>query len=413
MIGAGAAGLMAARELKRAGRRVLVLEASRRAGGRILTRQDTHAGMPIELGAEFVHGEASETTKLLDEARLTTFPMLGQHYRSDRGEMSPQGPLWERMSLVFRHLNADRKVDRSFQDFLDTKPGGRSLWRERELARGFIQGFNGAHTSLISEKSIAEQGDPTEGAADARRIVAGYGALVDHLKKDLTAEIRLGARVARIEWSESGVKVVDARGAKHSARAVVVAVPLPMIQDGSIVFDPEIPATRKAARQLMMGQVTRVTVVLKERFWKHKLNELSFVHSPERPFSVWWTQYPLLAPVIIGWAGGPSSIELSDAGDIESTAIAELARVFNMRRRRVESLVASIHTHDWRKDRFIRGGYSYAGVGGTFAPRMLTRTVGGRVFFAGEATESSTSGTVEGAISSGKRAAHAILEVSE
>jgi monoamine oxidase len=404
---------MAARELKRAGRRVLVLEASRRVGGRILTRHDTHAGMPIELGAEFVHGEAPETTKLLEEARLNTFPTLGEHYRSDRGEMSPQGPLWERMSLVFRHLNVDRKVDRSFQDFLDTKPGGRSLWRERELTRGFIQGFNGAHTSLISEKSIAQQGDPTEGAADARRIVGGYGALIDHLKKELTAEIRLGVRVAQIEWSESGVNVVDARRVKRSARAVVIAVPLPMLQDASILFDPEVPAMRKAARQLMMGQVTRVTVVLKERFWKNKLNELSFVHSPERPFSVWWTQYPLMASTITGWAGGPSSIEISDSGDVESIAIMELARVFNIKRRRLEMLVASIHTHDWRKDRFIRGGYSYPGVGGTSAPRVLARTVGGRVFFAGEATESSTSGTVEGAISSGKRAAHSILDVSE
>ena len=79
IIGAGAAGLMAARELVRAGKTVLVLEASGRVGGRIFTVHDQGSGMPIELGAEFVHGEAKETTRLLDEARLATVPVCGAH----------------------------------------------------------------------------------------------------------------------------------------------------------------------------------------------------------------------------------------------------------------------------------------------------------------------------------------------
>jgi monoamine oxidase len=147
IVGAGAAGLMAARELKRAGKEILVLESSPRAGGRVLTLYETNAGVPVELGAEFIHGDAPETRKLLDEARLITVPVLGEHYRSDRGELSDQGAVWKRMAKVFRHLNPDRKTDRSFQDFLDDKPGGRSLSNERELARGFVQGFNGADTS--------------------------------------------------------------------------------------------------------------------------------------------------------------------------------------------------------------------------------------------------------------------------
>src|SRR3954467_10424789 len=96
--GAGAAGLMTARELTRAGKHVLVLEASARVGGRVHTEYDTGAGVPIELGAEFVHGDAPVTTQLLDEARLPPLRVLGEHYRSDDGELVDQGPAFDRMS---------------------------------------------------------------------------------------------------------------------------------------------------------------------------------------------------------------------------------------------------------------------------------------------------------------------------
>jgi len=149
VVGAGAAGLMAARELGRAGKDVCLLEASNRVGGRVMTLHVTNAGTPIELGAEFVHGDAPETTRLLDEARLVTVPVLGEHYRSDRGELASQGPVWERMAVVFKHLNPHRKIDRSFQEFLDDKPGLHELFpyhrRSRERGRGERLGYRLRH----------------------------------------------------------------------------------------------------------------------------------------------------------------------------------------------------------------------------------------------------------------------------
>jgi monoamine oxidase len=407
IVGAGAAGLMAARELKRAGKQVLVLEASNRAGGHVMTLYDTTAGVPIELGAEFIHGDAPETTRLLDEARLVTVPVMGRHYRSDRGELSPIGQAWERIGRVFAHLNPKRKNDRSFQEFLDDKPGGARLSEERELARGFVQGFFAADTTLISEKSLAEEGDPTEGAAEARRIVNGYGALIDYLQRDIVDDIRFGVSVKRVIHGESDVRVIDNANKEHRARGVVVTVPLPMLQN-TIEIEPEIRTLRRAAHQLVMGTVTRVEVIVKERFWERKVDELAFVQSPKRPFNVWWTQHPLHAPVITGWAGGPPAVELSENGDVEGTAIKELTAVFGTPRRRVESLIDSIHTHDWMHDPFTRGAYSYAGVGGAYAARVLARSFG-RLHLAGEATDSGSSGTVEGALATGKRAARNVL----
>src|SRR3990170_6597102 len=96
IVGAGAAGLMCARELRRAGKQVLALEAGTRAGGRILTLYDTSAGVPLELGAEFIHGDAPETRRLLDEARLATIPVLRAHHPSPPGGRVPPGAGRER-----------------------------------------------------------------------------------------------------------------------------------------------------------------------------------------------------------------------------------------------------------------------------------------------------------------------------
>jgi len=408
--GAAAPGAMYARWQLRAGKQVTVLEASARVGGRILTLYDTKAGLPVELGAEFIHGEAPETRRLLDEARLVTVPALGEHYRSDRGEMSLQGPVWKRMARVFRLLNKNRKQDRSFEDFLADKPGGPRLRNERELARGFVQGFNGADTRLISEKAIAQQGDPTEGAADAARIVNGYAALIEYLRRDIAGTIRLDTAVRRIAWNESQVRLTDQNGARYVARTVVVSVPLPFLQDDSIAIEPEVPALRRAARKLVMGEVARVCIVVKERFWEKKAEEISYLHAPTRPLTVWWTQHPVRAPLIIGWAGGPPARELMEGGDVEGVAIAELARALGSRRSTVEALVESIHVRDWSQDPFIRGAYGYPGVGGGSASRALARPAASTVFVAGEATTSETAGTVEGAIASGKRAARQVLE---
>ena len=411
IVGAGAAGLMCARELSRAGRQVLVLEAGHRVGGRVLTLFETRAGVPIELGAEFIHGDAPVTTRLLEEARLATVPVTGDHARSDHGELSPQGPVWNRVSRVFALMNRKRRTDRSFQEFLDTQPGGRRLARERVLARAFVQGFNGADPAQVSERSLAEQGDPTEGAADARRIVTGYAALVVHLEREVAGLVRLESAVRRIEWSDAGVRVVDRAGTTHVAHVAVVTVPLPMLRDGGLRLDPEVPALVRAAGRLVMGHVARVNVVVRERFWARKADALSFVHTPHRPFSVWWTQHPVRAPLIVGWAGGPPAIELTQRGTVEDTALAELAHAFALRKGRAESLVESMHWHDWSSDPFARGAYSYVGVGGTSASRTMARAIEGRIFVAGEATDSGSGGTVEGALASGRRAAIQVLDV--
>jgi len=410
IIGAGAAGLMAARELRRAGKNVIILESSDRVGGRVMTLNDTNAGVPVELGASFVHGEAPETIRLLDEARLASVTVLGAHYRSERGRLSEQGPIWKRIGKVFRYMKSNRSEDRSFDDFLAERPGGARLADERELTRGFVRGFMAADTSRISEKSLAEQGDPTEGASQAKRIVKGYSALIDHVKHDVSTFIRLNHAAKRVIWNKSNVRVIDIYGTAYTATSVIVTVPLQVLQDDTIVFEPGIPKFRAAARQLVMGHVAHVNIVMKERFWEDKAENISFIHTPERPFNVWWTQNPIHSQLITAWCGGPPALKLTESGTIDDVVLRELARTFGMRRSRVEKLAESIHWHDWSGDRNMRGAYSYVGVGGVDAAPVLARAIDGTLIFAGEATDPESSGTVEGALASGKRAARQVMK---
>ena len=412
IIGAGAAGLAAAHQLAQAGKSFLILEARDRIGGRVLTTVDPTTALPIELGAEFIHGEAKQTMRVFDDAGLITVPVVGEHYRADRNQLEPLGDSFKRMARVFKKMKKNREEDRSFQEFLDERPGGFRLRQERELAASFVRGFNAADLWYISERALAEQGNPTAGAAKAARALDGYSVLIDQLAKDFSDRIKLQARVDQVLWDTGKVQLTTSSGDILAARTAIVTIPLPHLQNRTPAFEPDIPRIRMAADKLVMGHVLRIVFVLRERVWeKTKLDDVAYIHTPRRTFNVWWTQHPLRAPLITGWCGGPAAAELSTRGAdaVEATAIRELGAALMVRRNRIEQLIENIYFHDWSADPFAMGAYSYVGVGGVDAPRHLTRPVDGTLFFAGEATDSENSGTVEGAMTSGQRAAKQCL----
>src|SRR5690242_6287459 len=119
VIGAGASGLSAARALHRSGVRVTVLEARDRTGGRILTIHDSVAGVPIELGAEFIHGRADELRPWLRDASLRVVDIAGTRWRAERGRLRRVHEFWEQLDRVMRRLPSRRERDRSFADFLE------------------------------------------------------------------------------------------------------------------------------------------------------------------------------------------------------------------------------------------------------------------------------------------------------
>src|SRR5688500_13533909 len=176
IIGGGDAVLSAERALVVADVRVVLLEARDRIGGRILTTRDARLTIPIELGAEFIHGSAPETVAIAREAGIRTYEVLGERWRAGNGQVRRVDDYWKRLDLVMRRLDPELAPDRSFQEFLAARPGGSKLSRERTLAAEFVQGFHAADLQRISARSLAEGGslgvDPDE--RRMARLFAGY-----------------------------------------------------------------------------------------------------------------------------------------------------------------------------------------------------------------------------------------------
>lgn len=419
IVGAGAAGLTAAGELRRKGFEVAVFEARDRIGGRILTHRDPRVPLPIELGAEFIHGEASETMRRLSETGLLACDIAGEHWRAERGKLRRAKSFWERIDRVLYRIGEDGP-DLSFSEFLARKAKGPSLARDRAAAREFVQGFHAADLDEISALSLApEEGEaPSESAARMARVVQGYDRLPQELARDLGGAIRLSTPVTEIAWERGGAELTlqpEAGGTgRVQARAAVITLPVGVLQarpeeSGGLRLSPDPPRIRKALDGIAMGSVLRLAFWFRELPWDQE--RLSFLHLGGGPFNVWWSAYPLRWPLAVAWSGGPPAKALAGKTreEIESTALTALAEQLGVTTRRVKSRVLGAWSHDWDADPHARGAYSYARVGGAEAAKTLARPVEGTLFFAGEATDSEgRTGTVEGAIATGLRAARQV-----
>jgi len=434
VVGAGVAGLAAAQRLTEAGATTVVLEARGRIGGRIHTVRDDRTPIPIELGAEFVHGSAPEVVDIARQRNLVVCDIHGERWSAERGKLKPMDDddFWKQLERVMRRLDPDRTPDRSFQEFLDGKPGGASLARERRIAGEYVEGFHAADLARVSARALADGGAPEdeEGARQAR-ILDGYDQVPLALAASVSS-VRLGHVVHEIAWEPGAVEVRYARAGNGvsavAARAAIITVPLGVLQQdngpSAIAFTPDVSDTRRAANQLAMGTVARIVLLFREPFWNSQamkrktggrsLGELSFLHSSDDDVPTWWTAGPVRATTLVGWAGGPKATRLVTRGsaEVEARAVASIGRLFGLRRRRVESLIEDCWYHDWHADPFSLGAYSYAVVGGSTAAKRLARPVAGTLFFAGEAAVGEgRTGTVHGAIGTGYRAAASVLSV--
>jgi monoamine oxidase len=423
IIGAGAAGLSALRELDRAGCDTLCFEARQRVGGRIFTVHDPLSPLPIELGAEFIHGRPPEIWDIIKAAPLIAYDCGDTAVRLQNGQIQDEHA-WDAIERVMAdmRLAASQGPDRPFSEFLanSVHTEEAKLW-----ATGYVEGFNAARQEIIGIASLAQDAKASEEIDGDRafRLVNGYQAVPLHLLAgvaDSARKLRLNSVVEAIVW-QPGAASVHVRHALSGdrkvirCRRVVITVPLGVLQSESgIHFEPEPGDALEAARRLAIGQVLRVVLRFREAFWEENehISFAGFLLSDEPVFPTWWTPLSVRAPLITGWSAGPHADPLLGKSHayIVSQAVDALTRITRADSARVANLLEAAYFHDWHADPFSRGAYSYVPAHALPARAVLASPVAATLYFAGEATElNGHSATVHGAIASGRRAAQQIL----
>jgi monoamine oxidase len=439
ILGAGAAGLAAARALVDAGRRVCVLEARDRVGGRVHTVRVPGSPVAVELGAEFVHGVENAVWEVIDAAALTVADSAEEHWVLDDGALRRRDEYDDSVERVMRRLTELHGEDESFAEFLARELGDADAADARRHAVAYVEGFHAAPVDRAGVRGLARAEAGGSGTNEtAFRFAHGYEQVVGWLRAPHGSpplDVRLGAVAERVEWDERLV-IVHARGADGrmiapvTARAAVVTLPIGVLRaddgaDGSVRFEPALVEKRSAIRALAAGDVRRVVLRFRTRFWEHDGGapaladagdgvELAFMHAPGADVPVWWTMRSLRAPVLVGWAGGPAASRLTGLShdDLVARALGALSLVLGATVDALRAELVEAHSHDWSSDPFARGAYSYVLVGGADAAATLAHPVGDALFFAGEATQTDGSaGTVHGAIASGRRAAAEVMRV--
>ncbi|MEO6632509.1 MAG: NAD(P)/FAD-dependent oxidoreductase, partial [Mucilaginibacter sp.] len=244
IIGAGATGLIAARTLAKAGKKVTILEARNRCGGRIHTRNQELFFKNAELGAEFVHGDLPVTLNLLNEAGIPYHSANAEMWHYENGKFSQEGEFkdWDRVVEKLGRL----KEDISIKEFLEKEFAGVDNEGLRKSVIGFVSGYDTADPAKASSFALREEWQNEDFEAQYR-IKGGYGVMIRYLEEECKkdgAEIHLNSIVKEIHWQPGKIKAITSNGTVHEASQILLALPLGVLQagkneQGALTFIPD------------------------------------------------------------------------------------------------------------------------------------------------------------------------------
>lgn len=415
VIGAGAAGLLAAWEIAKEGRTVAVIEAKDRTGGRMFTISED--GYSVELGAEFVHGDLPLSKELLRQAGATLYPVSGSLWQNKDGQLQQQ------YDFVEDYIDLEQKckrltTDKSVADFLVQDLQGSAYDELRYSLKNYVEGYDAADLAKASAKAMCQ--DLSQEDEEQYRIEGGYRVLVNYLEqqgRSTGVHFFLSQPVLQLHWKKGETVVITENGSYKSA-TVLVTVSLGVLQQNAITFLPTLPAVHNAAKQLGFGQVVKLVLRFRKAFWKEKqvagqndLARMGFLFSQEE-IPTWWTHFPQDEPVLTGWLGGPraKSLQQLPKTALVEKALLSLGHIFRLTVEELQEQLVSAGYYNWSEDPQFFGAYSFTAVGADEAIAFLKSPVEDTIFFAGEGLHQGPEvGTVEAALVNGKEAAKRLL----
>jgi monoamine oxidase len=413
IVGAGAAGLMAARELTLAGKTVLILEARKRCGGRILTINDDNFPIPIELGAEFVHGRLPITESLIKQAGTKWHKVEGSFWQHRHGKLFQSEEQIFSSDKVMDALE-EVKEDIPISQFLETFFSDDE--EIREGLKSYVEGYYAGDINRVSTLALKEE---LEEGDDDYRIEGGYKTIIDSLVKEVQTQgciIALDSRVLAIEWKANEVVVATTNQTFRSEKVIITA-PLEVLKKNAIAFYPVLPQLQEALDSLDLGPAIKILLSFKTAFWEERseLKDLSMLFSDE-VIPTWWTQFPKQVPVLVGWAAGGQAKDLAplENKDLFEKALQSLANIFSVSIEFLKQHLKGWSLHNWNQSPYTSGGYSYDTINGDQVKNTIKPGIDNTLFFAGEGWFHGLElGTVEAALSSGKETAQHIIARSK
>lgn len=414
VIGAGLAGLSAARELHDAGKSVIVLEAKPHIGGR--TYSQLLGTTPVDMGASWLHGvKGHPLTPLAEHLNLRLVPTDYDNdvlFDTEGKPSDADAPaLRQYTKAMYRALytaieseDHNTSVAAALQHIPADIVGALPVSARDHITANHLDEEYGADPRALSVMAL-DEGLDYEGS-DAL-IKQSYKPLVDKLAEDL--DIRLTSPVTAIDYRESHIELSTERG-KFSAPQVIVTLPLGVLQSGDIVFTPDLPTEkRRAIHALGVGLLNKLYLKFPRVFWHTDADVIAY-QTPQRGRWLSWYDLSELSgePILLGFtaADAADAVEALDDEQLVAEAMGVLRTLYGD-----DIPQPTLHLRSrWRADPYARGAYSFLKVGATqLARKHLAEPIDNRLFFAGEATDSDFPATTQGAYFSGLRAAQRLL----
>lgn len=423
--GGGAAGLMAAFTLAKAGKTVTVLEARDRVGGRIHTVHHPFSE-PTELGAEFIHGNLPLTLKLLKQAGLGKHPVDFEMWHFKDGSLVQSHEFIQNWDALLEKLNS-LEQDMPMSTFLEHYFSGEAFITMRQQIADYVSGYDTANITDASCFALRREWN-NENDSDQYRIEGGYASLINYLTKQfhkMGGTILTNTPVKSIEWQKDSVEIKTIGGKVFTSGKVVVALPLGILQlnpesAGAIHFYPEISVQRSVFNDIGFGQVVKILLEFNSVFWEKELlapaagkdiSGMGFLFT-NHEIPTFWTQAPLKRPLLTGWLGGPPTHAFKDFSkeEVRNLALRSLSVVFNIEVQQLQNQLTAWDVVNWANEPYTRGSYAYDKVDSAHARSVLFEPIEETIYFAGEYLyEGPAMGTVEAALTSGQWAAEKLL----